>query len=265
MATRGHNGDETAPKQIASVLEGVRDVLRDALVGAYLHGSSVLGGVKQDSDIDILVLSARRTTDHEKRRLIALLLSISGSAPRLGRPIEFDIVVESEIRPWRYPPLFDFHFDELLRGRFESGELTPWDDNTNKDLASIVTMALLGDEPLVGPRSSEVFDPVPREHYIDAVLRDTETVDEYLPWDTRNVVLTLPRIWSAVATDAVYSKEEAAVWALPRIPEEHRPVLELALAAYLGEAEDSWNELLPQAHAFARFVVTEIERERDGS
>ena len=44
---------------------------------------------------------------------------------------------------------------------------------------------------------------------------DTETVDEFLPWDTRNVVLTLPRIWSAVATEAVYSKEEAADWAMP--------------------------------------------------
>jgi hypothetical protein len=51
-----------------------------------------------------------------------------------------------------------------------------------------------------------------------------------LPWNTRNVVLTLPRIWSAVATDNVLSKDSAAAWALPRLPEEHRPVLERARA-----------------------------------
>jgi predicted nucleotidyltransferase len=250
--------------QIDSLVEGVRDVLRDDLVGAYLHGSAVLGGFRPDSDIDVVVVSTRRTTDDQKRRLIDLLLSISGrrASLRLGRPIELDVVVESEIRPWRYPPPFDFHYSELWRERFESGELAPWTNATNPDIASAVTIALLGDEPLAGPHPSQVFDPVPRADYVEAILRDIETVDEYLRWDTRNVVLTLPRIWSAVATDAVYSKDGAAGWALARLPEEHRPVLELARAAYRGEAEDSWDDLHAQVRAFADYVVSEIERAR---
>jgi streptomycin 3"-adenylyltransferase len=121
-------------------------------------------------------------------------------------------------------------------------------------------MALLGDEPLAGPQPAQVFDPVPRADYVDAVLRDVGTVDEFLPWDTRNVVLTLPRIWSAVATDAVYSKEGAAGWALPRLPEEHRAVLERARAAYLGDADDSWDDIRPQVRAYADHIVSEIER-----
>jgi streptomycin 3"-adenylyltransferase len=222
----------------------------------------VLGGFRPDSDIDVIVVSKRRTTPDEKRRLIDLLLSISGrrASLRPGRPIEFDIVVESEIRPWRYPPPFDLHYDELLRDRFESGELGPWTGTTNKDLASALTMVLLGGEPLAGPRPAQVFDPVPRGDYIDAILRDVETVDEFLPWDTRNVVLTLARIWSAVATETVHSKESAADWALPRLPEEHRAVLELARAAYRGEAEDSWDDTRIQVRAYADHVVSEIER-----
>lgn len=201
-------------------------------------------------------------TAEEKRRLIDLLLSISGKRASLrpGRPIELDIVVESEIRPWRYPPAFDFHYSELWRERFESGALEPWTNTTNRDLASAVTMALLGDEPLAGPHPTKVFDPVPRADYVDAILRDLGTVDEFLPWDTRNVVLTLPRIWSAVATEAVYSKEGAAGWALPRLPEEHRAVLQRARAAYRGEAEDSWDDIRPQVRAYADHVVSEIER-----
>lgn len=251
-------------RQISFLVDGIRDVVRGDLVGAYLHGSAVLGGLRPDSDIDVLVVSRRRTTTDEKRRLIDLLLSISGrrASLRPGRPIELDIVVESEIRPWRYPPPFDLHYDELLRDRFESGEQEPWEGTTNRDLASVVTMVLLGDEALAGPPPAHVFDPVPRRDYLDAILRDVGTVDEFISWDTRNVVLTLPRIWSAVATDEVYSKEEAATWALPRLPEEHRAVLELARAAYRGEAEDAWHDLLPRARALADHVVSEIARAR---
>jgi hypothetical protein len=118
----------------------------------------------------------------------------------------------------------------VWREAFERGELEPWPAETSRDLASAITMALLGDAALLGPPPAEMFDPVPRRDYIDAILRDTATVDQYLPWDTRNVVLTLPRIWSAVATDDVLSKDSAAAWVLPRLPEAHRPVLERARA-----------------------------------
>jgi predicted nucleotidyltransferase len=252
-----------ASTQITTIVAGMREVLGADLVGAYLHGSGVLGGFRPHSDIDVLVVSKRRTTAEEKRRLVDLLLSVSErAAAQAGRPVELDIVVESEIRPWRYPPPFDFHYSELWRGRFESGELEPWTRGTNPDLASAITMALLGDEPLAGPPAAQVFDPVPRSDYVEAILRDTETVDEFLPWDTRNVVLTLPRIWSAVATDAVYSKEEAALWALLRLPAGHRLVLDRALAGYRGELDDSWDELQPQVRAYANHVVSEIERAR---
>lgn len=196
--------------------------------------------------------------------MVEVLLALSGgrSSPASGRPIELDIVVASEIRPWRYPPPFDFHYSELWRDRFERGDLEPWRSGTNPDLASAITMVLLGDRPLVGPRPADVFDPVPRADYVDAILRDTETVDEYLPWDTRNVVLTLPRIWSAIATDDVHSKESAALWALERIPEEHRAVLERAVSAYRGDTDDRWDDLVVETRAYVDSMLVQINRAR---
>src|SRR5437867_2450084 len=189
--------------QIERLVEGVHDVLNEGIVGAYLHGSAVLGGFRPRSDIDVIFVTTRGMTLEEKRRLVDLLLALSARGGSVGppRPIELDVVVESEIRPWRYPPAFDFHYSELWRKEFESGRLEPWSRSTNGDLASVITMVLVGNTALVGPPPAEVFDPVPRRDYIDAILRDTETIDEYLDWDTRNVILTLPRIWSAVATD----------------------------------------------------------------
>jgi predicted nucleotidyltransferase len=247
--------------EIKRLVEGLQDVLREDLLGLYLHGSAVLGGLRPRSDIDVIAVSTRRTSADEKRRLIELLLALSRRGS-IGppRPIELDVLVESEIRPWRYPPPFDFHFDELLRKEFESGEVEPWPAPTNPDLASAITMALLEETAVFGPPAAEMFDPVPRRDYIHAILRDTATVDEYLPWDTRNVVLTLPRIWSAVATDEVHSKDSAAAWALRRLPEEHRPVLERARATYRGAPEEPWDEMLPQVRAYADHVVSEIER-----
>jgi predicted nucleotidyltransferase len=249
--------------QIEQLSGAVRSLLQEELVGAYLHGSAVLGGLQPHSDIDLLVVAKRRTSRDEKRALVDLLLESSRSIEAGGppRPIELDIVVASEIRPWRYPPTFDFHFDELLRTEFESGELEPWPTRTNADLASVVTMVLVGDRPLFGPPAHEIFDPVPRADYVHAILRDTRTVDQYLDWDTRNVVLTLARIWTAVATDEVLSKDSAASWALPRLPEEHRRVLERAQAVYRGDAEEeSWDAALPEVRAYAAYLVSVIER-----
>jgi predicted nucleotidyltransferase len=263
MGEGGNVRSEIATEaQIEALIRGVRDVLGDDLVGAYLHGSGALGGFRPDSDIDVVVVSTRRTTIDEKRRLIDLLLHLSGGqdSPAPGRPIELDIVLASEIRPWRYPATFDFHYSELWRQRFEDGDLEPWPSGTNPDLASAITMVLVGDRPLVGPRPADVFDPVPAADYIDAILRDTETVDDFLLWDTRNVVLTLPRIWSAIATDTVHSKESAASWALARLPEEHQPVLKLALAAYRGETQDRWDDIRPETRAYVDRVLSEIER-----
>jgi predicted nucleotidyltransferase len=55
----------------------VREILGADAIGAYLHGSAVLGGLKPNSDIDVLAISRRPTTDAEKARLIARLTEIS--------------------------------------------------------------------------------------------------------------------------------------------------------------------------------------------
>jgi streptomycin 3"-adenylyltransferase len=240
--------------QVERLLQGVRDLLEPDLRGAYLHGSAVLGGGGPRSDIDVIAVAARRTTADEKRRLAELLLNLS----RQPSPIEFDLVVESEIRPWRHPAPFDFHYDELVRERFESGALEPWPEPTNRDLAAVVTMVLAGNVSLFGPPPAEVFEPVPRGDYLDALLRNVEMADEWLDWDTRNVVLTLPRVWAGVATDEVHSKQSAAAWTLARLPEEHRAVLERAVAIYRGDRDEFWDDIRPQVRAYADYVLSEI-------
>jgi predicted nucleotidyltransferase len=242
-------------EQIDLLLAAVREVLGDDVVGCYLHGSAVLGGLRPHSDLDVMVVSRRRTTRHEKQQLVAHLLAVS----HRPRPVELTIVVHDEIHPWRYPPRMDFQYGDWWRSQFESGELEPWPSATNPDLASLIRMVLLGDAPLLGPPAAEIFDPVPRRDYVHSLVHGIDGLMRTIDSDTRNVVLTLARIWSGIETDEVRSKDAAADWALPRLPEHVRPVLARARAIYLGDEEQRWDDLGPRVRAFADHVVARIE------
>ena len=166
---------------------------------------------------------------------------------RQPRPLELDFVVAAEIRPWTHPAPYDFHFSESNTA--QSG--------TNTDLAAVVTMALAGDRALYGPRAAEVFDPVPRADYHDAILRDA---DDPLRPHTRNTILTLARVWAGLSSDRVHSKESAAAWALERLPREHRAVLERAVAIYRGAEQDRWDDVWPAVEGYAHYVSAEIRQ-----
>ena len=58
------------------------------------------------------------------------------------------IVIKSEIKPWRYPPHFDFQYGEWLREKFENGNIDPWPTKEMPDLALLITQVLLASQTL---------------------------------------------------------------------------------------------------------------------
>jgi predicted nucleotidyltransferase len=250
-------------EQLDRILDLVREVLGTAVIGVYLHGSAALGELRPRSDIDVLVVSRRPTTRDEKQRLVDRLLAISyrQDVPALSRPIELTIVVASAVRPWRYPPPIDFPFGQWLRPRFERGEVET-EAATSPDLACVLANALLGNRPLVGPPPSVILDPVPPGDLVRAMIDELDSLLADLDTDTANVVLTLARIWTTIATGAIRTKDAAADWALARLPAEHRPVLARARAVYLGEREDRWEDVVAGIRPHADAVLREIDAAR---
>jgi predicted nucleotidyltransferase len=253
---------EEDKQQLDRVVSLVREVLGPDVVGVYLFGSAVLGGLHLESDLDVLVVSKRRTSRAQKQRLVDRLLAISGYRTSAGqwRRVELTIVLQSEIRPWRYPPSFDFQYGDWLRGEFERGSLEPWPTTTNPDLAALITMVLLADTAVFGPSPGEVFDLVPHDDLVRAIVSEIDMLLRDLDSDTRNVLLTLARIWSTVATGIIRSKDSAADWALDRLPEEHRTVLARARAIYVGDQEEHWDDIQPRLRPHTDYVVAEIQR-----
>lgn len=235
-------------------------MLGEVVLGAYLYGSALGGGLRPRSDLDILVVAERPATTEEKRQLADGLLAISGGES--ARPVEVTIVVQSDVRPWRYPPRFDLQFGEWHRAALERGDVEPLAATENPDVALLLTMVLQASRPLLGPPASELVDPVPPADLTRAMLHGVDEVMPGLEDDTRNSVLTLARIWLTIDTGEIGSKDGAADWALERLPPEHREVLTRARAIYLGEEDDRWDDLRSSVPPFADHVVAEIDRLR---
>jgi streptomycin 3"-adenylyltransferase len=246
------------PPEESAQLERVHRVLRDslgeALVGVYLFGSATSSGLKPRSDLDVMVVSCTPMTLDQKAHLISKLLGLSCDP----RHLEVTIVIQSDVRPWRYPPRMELQYGDWWRKEFERGNLQPWEER-NPDLASLISMVLDASTVLYGPPPDEVFDRVPRADYTKALHEGIGGLMVDLPSDTTNVVLTLARIWSGLATGGSRSKDAAADWVLPHLPAEHRPVLEEARAIYLGELQAEPSDFAVRAQAYAELVIKEIQ------
>ena len=247
--------------QCDQVVSLVRHLLREAVVGVYLHGSATLGGLKPTSDLDVLVLTNRPMTSDERRELIRRLLPISGRGDPTGRSrsVGLEVVVQADVRPWSYPPRLELQYGDWWRSEFERGNFAPW-ASPNPDLALLLEVVLQANHPLFGPAPSEVFDPIPPADIRRAMLDCIPALLADLDGDERNVVLTFARIWTTLATGVIRSKDAAADWALPLLPLEHRAVLALARDIYLGEAPEDWGDLLPRVKPHVDHVIGEIRR-----
>jgi streptomycin 3"-adenylyltransferase len=246
--------------QIEQVTSLVRETLPEAVLGIYLHGSSVFGSLKPGSDLDLFAVVSRRTTDAERRRLVERLLPISGPGDPTGqsRSINLEIVVQADVRPWRYPSRLDFQFGDWYRPEFAKGNFAPWNP-ANPDLVVLLEMVRQANRPLFGPPPAEVLDPIPWPDIRQAMLDSVPDLLSYLVGDERNVVLTFVRIWTTLATGVIRSKDGAADWALPLLPPEHRAMLRYARANYLNGAPEEWGDLVPRVRPFVDYVIGEIE------
>lgn len=247
--------------QCDQVVANVRQLLGDAIVGIYLHGSATAGGLKPTSDIDILVLTNRPMTPDERRELIRRLLPMSGPGDPTGRSrsVGLEVIVQADVRPWRYPPRLEIQHGDWWRGEFEGGNFAPW-TSPNPDVTLLIEVVLQANHPLLGPPPSQVFDTIPFADIRRAMLDSIPALVSDLDGDERNVVLTVVRIWTTLATGVIRSKEAAADWAVPLFPPEHRQVLELARDMYTGRAPEDRGDLMPRVRPHVDHVVGEIRR-----
>lgn len=231
----------------------------DAVVAIYLYGSAMAGGLRPDSDLDFALVTARRLTILEKEHLIEAIRPLSRRSlrPDDGRPLEVTVLALPDVRPWRYPPHVDAQYGEWLTDVQLSDQVRRG-PVAGPDLAVLITMLRQASRPYRGPAAEDVLDPVPHDDLVRATLDAIPNLLTDLEDDTRNVLLTLARMWTTTATGTIRTKDDAAEWAAERLPVDDRRLLDRARVLYLEGGWGEWGSAMADVRRLADRMWDEI-------
>ncbi|MHA7985010.1 aminoglycoside adenylyltransferase family protein [Rathayibacter sp. CAU 1779] len=244
----------------ARVLAAASGALGERMLAAIVHGSATSGGLRPDSDLDLLVIVRSALDDATRATLVDRLLDVSGSRARRGpaRPTEVTVVVHGDIDPWRCPPITHLQYGEWLRAEAEAGTLAG--PHADPDLAVVLTAARDTGVAVVGPSPDILIPAIPPKDLERAIVDSLPELVDNLRGDERNVLLTLARMQHTLETGRIVPKDVAAERIARRLPDDEAVVLVRAAAAYRGELQDEWMPHPPALEAYVRRAQREISR-----
>lgn len=229
------------PSQIRAATAALQSVLGDALLAVYLHGSAVSGGLQPQSDIDLLAIVDRALSDDQRNDLTKTLLRISARHPAVpGGPrcLEVMVFVLSDLSENGLPASAAFIYGEWLRDQFEAGGMPM--PTRDPEYTLVLAQARQEAVSLIGQCASELLPEISLKHLRQAMADALPALLHALRGDERNVLLTLARMWRTASTGEFVTKDAAAAWAIPQIPDQDAATLDYARRAYLGEIIDEW-------------------------
>ena len=241
LMVKNLNGDNARiPDEAKDAAAAIKDAFGSLLLAVYLYGSAVSGGLRKDSDVDILAVVNGEPAKEVLRKLSSRLLAISGKIGNTEsrRPLEVTVVCKADVSPWQFPPRMLFQYGEWLREQFEHEEYP--EPESNPDLTILLSQIRQRSIALFGSPAPDMISPIPNEDLQRAMKNCLPDLMQNLHGDERNVLLTLARIWATAVTGQFMPKDEAAEWAVLRIAPDYGNLLNLCAKAYRGECRDHW-------------------------
>jgi aminoglycoside 9-adenylyltransferase len=234
-------------------------LLAEGASAGWLFGSVVNGGLRPDSDVDVLVVVDEPLSEESRRAIVARLLTLSGEPGNDQglRPLELTIVQRDNLIPWRYPPVSELVYGEWRRQDFLRGRIAG--PAADPDLAIVLHQIRQCSLTLWGDDADWVIPPVPLSDIRRAIGDALPGVLAGVEGDERNVLLTLARMWLTLETGEIAPKDVAAAWAVQRLTPEQGDLLSLARLGYLGEVQDNWRNNDSQVATLVRLLSAKIE------
>lgn len=230
-------------RQIDNVLQVISNELCEVLNGVYLCGSAVQGGLKAESDIDILVVVSKKLSKKNKENLIEGIRPLSRKIGEKNslRYLEITVIVDEQMKNWVYPPRQDFIYGEWLQNDYQLGYVP--NNEPNPDLTILLYQARNYYKTLIGKYPLEKFLPkIPIEDVKQAIMNSVnELVINYIG-DETNVILTLCRMILTFKTGEIYPKDIAGKMCAYTLPLNHRHLILLAVNVYRGEEVIQWEK-----------------------
>jgi hypothetical protein len=248
---------------LADFVTGLRAVLGDNFVGAYLTGSFAIGDADVHSDVDWLVVTERALSDEETRELNALHEQLYARDTHWAQHLEGSYAPREELR--RPGPQTWLFLDN-------GATALEWDTHCN----TAVVRWTVRERPtvLAGPDPRELIDPVTADELRAEARPVLAEFAEWAHaphrghpsgmsrWKQPYVVLTLCRALHTLEAGTVCSKREAGEWAKRSLDPEWRDLIQHALDdrpdPWARTKQDSTPELVARTRAFADAVASTI-------
>ena len=240
-------GYNTCPVEIkdliGKIVESFKSILKDNLVGIYLHGSLAMNCFNPESgDIDFLAVVKEKLGIKTKKKLIEAILEISKSEHLPKKEFEFSVVLEKYLKDFVYPTPFELHYSKRWKQDYETGKVDYTKENRDPDLAAHITVTIHRGICIYGKPIKEVFYKIPEKYYIRSILYDLEDIEKTIQKDPVYAILNLCRVLYYLKEKVISSKSEAGVWGMKNIPE-FNELIQKALASYRGEIKKiSWDK-----------------------
>ena len=235
-----------------------KDILKDNLVGVYLHGSLAMGCFNpKRSDIDLIIVVNEPLSAPIKREYLEMVVEHDANGPAKG--IEMSIVLENVCKPFVYPTPFELHFSKghLDWYKEDPDEYIREMNGTDKDLAAHFTIINKRGKCLYGPSIKEVFGEVPSSDYMDSIWYDVENAKKEITKYPMYLTLNLARVLAYKEEGLVLSKKEGGEWAIDKLPEEYHLLVQAALNEYLESVDVVYDKRL--AKHYAKYMIKRIK------
>ncbi len=250
-----------APKEIKALLNKIVssycDILGDNLVGIYLHGSLALGCFNPyKSDIDFLIVVQDKLSIITKREFVATTLKLAELEEVPPKGLEFSVVLEKDLKNFNHPMPFEFHYSKDWHNAYKENKIDLTSNNKDRDLAAHITVIFNRGICLYGKPIKDVFLPIPKEYYIDALIYDLEGITKDIYKDPVYGILNLCRILYFLEEEKIASKEEGGLWGIDNLPTKYRHLPWKALKEY-GE-KSSGDYILEDLSSFVDYMISRI-------
>lgn len=237
-------------------------ILKDNLVGIYVHGSIAFGCFSwEKSDIDFIAVIKYPLAHSEKEALIRMILELDPVCPPKG--IEMSVVLESVCRPFIYPTPFELHFSNAHKRQFQN-DLSGYCEKLQGediDLAAHFTVIRTCGQTLCGPEITEVFDEVPEDAYLDSIRNDVADAAEEILENPVYMILNLCRVLAFVKEGKILSKAGGGAWGIEKLPDTFRSVAADALGWYcedFRQKEKTVGRTAETLQEFAEYMLREL-------
>ena len=239
------------------ILENYQNILKNNLVGIYVHGSIALGCFNWNkSDIDFIVVINDKLSHETKRMLMDSNVELNKQAPQKG--LEMSIVLKKYCKEFTYPTPFELHFSNMHKEWYHNNpdDYCEHMQGEDKDLAAHFTIIKHAGIVLCGEPIDSVFGDISKEYYLDSIKEDIKNAENDIISNPVYIVLNLCRVVAYTKNGLILSKEQGGRWGVENLKNDYKAIISRALHSY--KTNETMNIEKDEASDFCNYMLALI-------